>query len=233
MSQKKGSFFYFDMYLNIVWPNIGILYQEILFEIWQNILEPFIWSKNIIFYIFWCTEYSGSGWKNLDSAFWPTFVPQIYDTKIDPRYNGCITIGFVFVSAFQNICYLSQKKVSSLRNVSFSNAKENPPSKFLGFSIGINLDWNNIHIKAIKGAYNNQNSKFGVFNNWSSQRYSQNSDTLFPKIFGGSSSWWLMKVGVKCCFTWSILFSSKTPVLEKSDFLRLITTDFENLKAYS
>ena len=47
----------------------------------------------------------------------------------------------------------------------FSNAKENPPSKFMGFSIGINLDWNNIHIKAIKGVYNDQNSKFGVFNN--------------------------------------------------------------------
>ena len=50
----------------------------------------------------------------------------------------------------------------------FSNAKENPPSKFMGFSIGINLDWNNIHIKAIKGVYNDQNSKFGVFNNGAS-----------------------------------------------------------------
>ena len=170
--------------------------------------------------------------KNLDSVIWPTIVPRNFGTNINLRCKGRATLGFLFVSAFQNICYLSQKKVSSLRNVSFSNAKENPPSKFLGFSIGINLDWNNIHIKAIKGAYNNQNSKFGVFNNWSSQRYSQNSDTLFPKIFGGSSSWWLIKLGVKCCFSWSILFSSKTPVLEKLDFLRLITTDFENLKAY-
>ena len=230
---KKSSFFDFDMYLSIVASLCWHLVSRNTFWDMTKHLEPFNENKNIIFYIFWCAKYSGSGWKYLDSAFWPTFVPQIYDTKIDPRYNGCITIGFVFVSAFQNICYLSQKKVSSLRNVNFFNAKENPPSKFLGFSIGINLDWNNIHIKAIKGAYNNQNSKFGVFNNWSSQRYSQNSDTLFPKIFGGSSSWWLMKLGVKCCFAWSILFSSKTPVLEKSDFLRLITTDFENLKAYS
>ena len=45
-----------------------------------------------------------------------------------------------------------------------------------------NLDWNNIHMKAIKGAYNNKNSKFGVFNIWSSERYAQNSDTLFPKL---------------------------------------------------
>ena len=45
-------------------PYIGILYQ------------PFTWNKNITFCIFWSAEYSQSGWKNLDTAMWPTFVPQ-------------------------------------------------------------------------------------------------------------------------------------------------------------
>ena len=229
---KKSSFFDFDMYLNIVSPLCWHLVSRNTFWDMTKHLEPFNQNKNIIFYIFWCAKYSGSGWKNLDLAFWPTFVPQIYDTKIDPRYNGCITIGFVFVSAFQNICYLSQKKVSSLRNVSFSNSKENPHSKFMGFSTRINLDWNNIHMKAIKGVYNNKNSKFGVFNNWSSERYAQNSDTLFPKLCFGSPSRWLKNLEVKCWFTHPIRFSSKTPVLENSNFLRLIKRDFENLKAY-
>ena len=158
MSKKKSSFFDFDMYLNIVSPLYWDLVSRNNFWDMTKHLEPFNWNKNIIFYIFWSAEYSGSDWKKLDSAFWPTFCPQIYDTKNDPRYNGRVTIGFLFVSAFQNICYLSQKKVSSLRDVSFSNAKENLPSKFMGFSIGINLDWNIIHMKSIKGAYNNQNS---------------------------------------------------------------------------
>ena len=87
-------------------------------------------------------------------------------------------------------------------------------------------------MKAIKGAYNNKNPKFGVFNNWSSERYAQNSDTLFPKLCFGPSSKWLKNLEVKCWFTHPIRFSSKTPVLENSNFLRLIKTDFENLKAY-
>ena len=155
------------MYLNIVAPLYWHLVSRNTFWDMTKHLEPFNWNKNIIFFIFWCVEYSWSDWKNLDSAFRPTFVPQIYDTKIGPRYNGRVTIGFLFILAFQNICYMSQKKISSLRNVSFSHAKENLPLKFMGFSIGINLDWNNILMKVTKGAYNNLNSKFGVFNNWS------------------------------------------------------------------
>ena len=148
-------------------PYIGILYQEILFEIWQNIWNPLIWIRTSFSTFFSALNILGQAEKNLDSAFWPTSVPQIYDTKIGPRYNGRVTIGFLFILAFQNICYMSQKKISSLRNVSFSHAKENLPLKFMGFSIGINLDWNNILMKVTKGAYNNLNSKFGVFNNWS------------------------------------------------------------------
>ena len=180
---KKSSFFDFDMYLNIVSPLCWHLVSRNTFWDMTKHLEPFNENKNTIFYIFWCAKYSGSGWKNLDSAFWPTFVPKIYDTKIESRYNGCITIGFVFVSAFQNICYLSQKRVSSLRNESFSRDKENPIVKIMIFSVGINLDWTHIHMKAIKGAFDNQNSKFGVFTNWSSERYSQNSDIFFHNLF--------------------------------------------------
>ena len=133
MIKKKSSFFGFDMYLNIVSPLYWYLVSRNTFWDMTKHSEPFNWKKDIIFYIFWCAENSRSDWKNLDSAILPTFIPQICDTKIDPRYNGRVTIGFLFVSAFQNICYLSQKKVSSLRNLSFSNSKENPLSKFMGF----------------------------------------------------------------------------------------------------
>ena len=179
-----------------------------------------------------CGEYSLSSWNKLDSAIQPTNVPENFDSKMDSRCNWRVPIGFLFISAFQNICYLSQKKVASLRNLSFSNSKENPLLKFMVFFTGKFFDWNNIHMKAIKGVYNNKNSKFGVFNNWSSERYAQNSDTLFPKLCFGSSSKWLKNLEVKCWFTHPIRFSSKTPVLENSNFLRLIKTDFENLKAY-
>ena len=121
-------------------PYIGILYQEILFEIWQNIWNPLIGKRTSFSKFFGALNILGQAEKNLDSAFWPTSVPQIYDTKIGHRYNGRVTIGFLIVSAFQNICYLSQKKISSLRNVNFCNAKENAISKFMEFSIGINLD---------------------------------------------------------------------------------------------
>ena len=40
-------------------------------------------------------------------------------------------------------------------------------------------------MKAIKGAYNNKNPKFGIFNNWSLKRYAQNSDTLFQNFVLG------------------------------------------------
>ena len=116
------------------------------------------------------------------------FDPQNYDAKIDLRYNGRVTIGFVFVSAFQNICYLSQKKVSSLRNVSFSYDKENPIVKFMRFSIGINLDWTNINMKAIKGAYDSQNSFLAfkqVIKVFNSTLFSQSSICYLPAVFIG------------------------------------------------
>ena len=38
---------------------------------------------------------------------------------MDPRCHLRVPIGFLFVSAFRNICYLSQKKGSSLRKTCF------------------------------------------------------------------------------------------------------------------
>ena len=145
---------------------------------------------------------------------------------MDPRCNGKVSIGFLFVSAFRNICYLSQKKVSSLRNTSFPYDKENPSVKFMDFLTWINAYWTNIQKKTTKGAYNNENSKFVVFNNWSSWRSSQNSDHSFPKLIFTPQSMRLKNIGVKCCFAHPILFLWKTQVLENTDFLWLIETDF-------
>ena len=145
---------------------------------------------------------------------------------MDPRYNGRVAIDFLFVSAFRNICYLSQKKVSSLRNTSFPYDKENPSVKFMDFLTWINVDWTNIQKKTTKGAYNNENSKFVVFNNWSSSRSSQNSDHSFPKLIFTPQSMRLKNIGVKCCFSHPILFLWKTQVLENTDFLWLIETNF-------
>ena len=63
MSQKKGSFFGFDMYLNIVSPLYWYLVSRNTFWDMTKHLEPFNWNKNIIFCIFWCAEYSGSDYK--------------------------------------------------------------------------------------------------------------------------------------------------------------------------
>ena len=182
MIGKKSSFSNFDSQLNIISSTYMYLIPRNTFWDITKQMEPFYLDKNIIIWIFGRAKYSLSSWNKLDSAIWLTNVPQNCNTKIDPRCIGRVLTGFLFVSAFQNICYLSQKKVSSLRNLSFSNSKENPLSKFMGFFTGKKLDWNNIHMKAIEGAYNNKNSKFVVFNNWSSERYAQNSDTLFPKL---------------------------------------------------
>ena len=88
------------------------------------------------------------------------------------------------------------------------------------------VDWTNIQKKTTKGAYNNENSKFVVFNNWSSWRSSQNSDHSFPKLIFTPQSMRLKNIGVKCCFAHPILFLWKTQVLENTDFLWLIETDF-------
>ena len=140
--------------------------------------------------------------------------------------DGRLPIGFLFVSAFRNICYLSQKKGSSLRNTSFPYDKENPSVKFMDFLTWINVDWTNIQKKTTKGAYNNENSKFVVFNNWSSWRSSQNSDHSFPKLIFTPQSMWLKNIGVKCCFAHPILFLRIKQVLENTDFLWLIEADF-------
>ena len=108
----------------------------------------------------------------------------------------------------------------------FPMIKKTPSVKFMDFLTWINVDWTNIQKKTTKGAYNNENSKFVVFNNWSSSRSSQNSDHSFPKLIFTPQSMRLKNLGVKCCFAHPILFLWKTQVLENTDFLWLIEADF-------
>ena len=44
------------------------------------------------------------------------------------------------------------------------------------------------HLASSRRAFALKNPEFGVFNSWSSERYAQNSDTLFPKLCCGPSS---------------------------------------------
>ena len=183
MIGKKSSFFHFYSYLNIISPPYMYLISTNTFWDVTKQIEPFNLDKNIIFWIFERAEHSLSSSNYLDSANCPTNVPEICDIKMDPRCNVMVSVSFLFVSGFRNICYLSQKKVSSLRNTSFPYDEENSSVKFMDFLIWINVYWTNIQKKTTKGAYNNENSKFVVFNNWSSWRSSQNSDHLFQKLF--------------------------------------------------
>ena len=127
---SKKFLFDFGMFLNCVSPILVSCINKYISDIIKQI-ETFKWNKSIIFCIF--------------------LVCWIFSYRLKK-----FRFGFVFVSALRNICYLSKKKGSSLRNVSFPVIKKTP--LWMRFSIGINLDWTNINMKAIKGAYDSQNS---------------------------------------------------------------------------